>query len=154
MVDSTPPDPSSPSPPPLAGLAQLPGLQVAAAVKDSAQQIWLAGLGAFAQAHAQGGRVFEALVRDGVALQRQTQALAEEHLAEATHKMNDMASGLAEQATHQWGRLEGIFEARVAKALHHLGLPAGQDVAALVARIEALEQQVAELRRGTDAAPR
>ena len=32
------------------------------AVKESAQQIWLAGLGAFSKAQAEGGKVFEALV--------------------------------------------------------------------------------------------
>lgn len=31
------------------------------AVKESAQQIWLAGLGAFSKAQAEGGKVFEAL---------------------------------------------------------------------------------------------
>ncbi|MFL6681689.1 MAG: phasin family protein, partial [Burkholderiaceae bacterium] len=37
--------------------------QLASSVKDSAQQIWLAGMGAFAKAQAEGGKVFEALVK-------------------------------------------------------------------------------------------
>ena len=45
-------------------------------VKDSAQQIWQAGLGAFAKAQAEGTRAFEALVKEGTALQRKTQAAA------------------------------------------------------------------------------
>jgi len=150
MSDSTPSKPSSPSASSVfPGLPPLPGIELAETVKDSAQQIWLAGLGAFAKAHEEGGRVFEALVKDGVHIQRQTQAAAEEHLAEATSKMNDMASGIAQQASSQWNKLESIFEDRVAKALNHLGMPSAQDVAALVARIEVLERQLAEVSRPT-----
>ena len=39
-------------------------------VKDSANQIWLAGLGAFNKAQAEGSKAFEALVQEGVNLQR------------------------------------------------------------------------------------
>ena len=39
-----------------------PGAQLSSTVKDSAQQIWLAGLGAFAKAQEEGNKVFEALV--------------------------------------------------------------------------------------------
>ena len=46
-------------------------------VKDSAQQIWQAGLGAFTRAQAEGSKAFEALVKEGVTIQRKTQAAAE-----------------------------------------------------------------------------
>ena len=51
--------------------------QLASTVKDSAQQIWLAGLGAFAKAQEEGGKVFEALVKEGMGLQKKTQSVAE-----------------------------------------------------------------------------
>ena len=35
---------------------------LAGTVKESAQQIWLAGLGAFSKAQEEGGKVFDALV--------------------------------------------------------------------------------------------
>ena len=35
--------------------------QLSSTVKESAQQIWLAGMGAFAKAQAEGGKVFEAV---------------------------------------------------------------------------------------------
>ena len=61
-------------------------------VKDSAQQIWQAGLGAFAKAQAEGTRAFESLVKEGTALQRKTQAAAEERISEATNRMTHMAT--------------------------------------------------------------
>ena len=40
--------------------------QLAQGIKDSAQHIWAAGLGAFAKAQGEGGKVFEALVKEGL----------------------------------------------------------------------------------------
>jgi len=119
--------------------------QLAHTVKDSAQQIWLAGLGAFSKAQAEGGKVFEALVREGVSLQRKTHAAAEDKITEVTSKMTDMAGGLSGKATQQWDKLESIFEERVAKALNRLGVPSAKDVDALMARIDALSASVAKL---------
>jgi poly(hydroxyalkanoate) granule-associated protein len=146
-ADTQPPATSVFTTPILPGLPSMPAmptLQMAEAVKDSAQQIWLAGLGAFAKAHEEGGKVFESLVKEGLTLQRKTQATAEERLAEATSKITDMATGLTARATGQWDKLETIFEDRVAKALNRLGMPSAQDLNALVARIEALEAQLAK----------
>ena len=114
-------------------------------VKDSAQQIWQAGLGAFTRAQAEGSKAFEALVKEGVSMQRKTQAVAEERINEATSKMTSMASDLSNKATGQWDKLENIFEDRVAKALNKLGVPSAKDVSALIARIDALNMEVQKL---------
>lgn len=108
--------------------------------RDSAQQIWLAGLGALARAQQEGGKVFDALVHEGTELQRKTQAAAEAHLSETTSRVADIASTVGARAAGQWDRLEGIFEERVAKALTRLGIPTAQEVQALHARIDALTQ--------------
>lgn len=114
-------------------------------VKDSAQQIWQAGLGAFNKAQAEGTKAFEALVKEGVSLQRKTQSVAEEKISEATSKMSTMATGISSKASGQWDKLEGIFEGRVAKALNKLGVPSAKDVNALIARIDELNKSVQKL---------
>ena len=114
-------------------------------VKDSAQQIWQAGLGAFTRAQAEGSKAFEALVKEGVSMQRKTQAAAEERITEATSKMTSMANDLSNKASGQWDKLENIFEERVAKALNKLGVPSAKDVNALIARIDALNLEVQKL---------
>jgi poly(hydroxyalkanoate) granule-associated protein len=111
-------------------------------VKEQAQQIWLAGLGAFAKAQQDGTKAFEKLVSDGITMQRKAHSTAEEKLAEATQKATQAAHSLSERATGQWGKLEGIFEERVAKALHSLGLPSATEMKALHARVAALEAQL------------
>lgn len=133
--------------------ASATGAQLANSVKDSAQQIWLAGLGAFSKAQAEGGKVFETLVKDGVGLQRKTQAAAEEKISEATSKMTSMASGITAKATGvatditakatgQWDKLENIFEERVAKALSKMGMPTAKEVQALAKRVDELSAQL------------
>jgi poly(hydroxyalkanoate) granule-associated protein len=119
--------------------------QLAGTVKESAQQIWLAGLGAFSKAQEEGGKVFDTLVKEGIAIQRKTQTAAEEKLSEATSRMASMATELSSKASGQWDKLENIFEDRVSRALKKLGVPTSKDIDALVARIDELNRNVAKL---------
>ena len=122
--------------------------QLASTVKESAQQIWLAGLGAFSKAQEEGGKVFEALVKEGVTLQRKTQTAAGDKITEATTRMASMATDLSSRASGQWDKLESIFEERVARALKKLGVPSARDVAELTARVEELNRTVAAMGGG------
>ncbi|HUN92615.1 MAG TPA: phasin family protein [Burkholderiaceae bacterium] len=101
--------------------------QMIAAVRDSAHQIWLAGLGAFAKAQSEGGKMFETLVKEGQAIQDRTRKAADLKVAEVRAK-----------TTGTWDKLEKVFEDRVARALHSLSVPTRQD-------IDALSERVAEL---------
>lgn len=116
--------------------------QLAQNVKDSAQQIWAAGLGAFAKAQGEGGKVFEALVSEGVKLQKRTQSAAEEKFSAVASKMSGMAGDVGSKAGQHWDKLESIFEDRVANALKRLGVPSAKDVDALIERIDALSDAV------------
>ena len=114
--------------------------QLAQTVKDSAHQIWLAGLGAFAKAQGEGGKVFDSLIKDGVNLQKKTQAVAEEKLGDVAGKMTAMAGEVGSKANAQWDKLETIFEERTARAMAKLGVPNAKALAALVDRVAALEK--------------
>jgi poly(hydroxyalkanoate) granule-associated protein len=134
--------------------------RTAGLVQDSAQQIWLAGLGAFAKAQEEGTKAFQGLVKEGLSLQRQTKAAAEEKLAEASRKFSTLAevstgltsgmgaglSSLGAKAAQPWDKLESIFEERVAKALAQLGIPSAAELTALRAEVQTLKQQVAALK--------
>jgi poly(hydroxyalkanoate) granule-associated protein len=130
------------------------GEPLSGTVKESASQIWLAGLGAFAKAQEEGGKVYEALVKEGLSIQRKTQAAAEEKISEATSKMANMATDISSKASGQWDKLENIFEERVAKALNKLGVPSAKDIDVLVARIDELNRSVAKFSAKAPAAPR
>ena len=113
----------------------------------ASKDIWLAGLGAMAQAQAQareqGSKAFETLVEKGLAFQRQSQAAAQEKIHEAAAHFNQLTQGLGAGLVAPVGvkvdRLEHLFEDRVARALKSLGLPTAQEVADLQERVAILE---------------
>ena len=119
--------------------------QLAQSVRESAQQIWLAGMGAFAKAQEGRLKVFEALIKEGSNLQRKTQNAAEEKIGEVTHRMSAMAGDVGARAGQHWDKLESIFEQRTAKALNKLGVPTAKDVDALIRRVDELAAAVARL---------
>jgi len=125
--------------------------QLAQSVKESAQQIWLAGMGAFAKAQEGRAKVFEALIKEGNNLQRKTQAAAEEKIGEVSGKMSAMAGDVSAKAGQHWDKLEGIFEQRTAKAMNKLGVPTAKDVDALVKRVDDLAAAVAKLAKAAPA---
>jgi poly(hydroxyalkanoate) granule-associated protein len=108
--------------------------QLSATIRDSAEQIWLAGLGAFAKAQEEGTKVFDALIREGEAIQKKTRKVTED-------KVTEMAS----KATGTWDKLEQVFETRVARSLNSLGVPTKDDVAELAKRVAELKAEVAKL---------
>lgn len=131
--------------------AALMDSQMAGAVKDSAQHIWLAGMGAFSKAQEGGNKVFEALVKEGLNLQKKTQGLAEDKINEVTGRMSAMAGTVTAKAGQNWDKLESIFEQRTAKAMNKLGVPTAKDVDALVKRVDELAVAVAQLSKATAA---
>lgn len=95
------------------------------ATPNTPGQLWQAGLGAFTKAQ-----------------------------AEAAGKLATMATDLSSRATGHLGKLESIFEERVAKALHTLGVPSAEEVSALRARVDALTAAVDKLSGAPTASPK
>jgi hypothetical protein len=89
--------------------------------------------------------MFEALVRDGLNLQRQTQA----SLAQATEQFAAMT---AQASQARWTGLSGVFEHRVAKSLSRMGMPCAEDWAQVQERLAQLEAAVRQL-QGQPASP-
>jgi poly(hydroxyalkanoate) granule-associated protein len=114
--------------------------QLSDKMKESAQQIWLAGLGAFAKNQEEGKKVFEKLVDDGLSLQKKTQEALHEKVNMASEKITEMASTLKPDPTVHWAPLEDLFHNRVAKANEKLGVPDAQAFEALSLRVQALEK--------------
>ena len=121
---------------------------LAAAVKDSAQQIWLAGLGAFAKAQEEGQKVFGALVKEGNAIQKRTMKVTEDKVNDVTSSVSKIAGQFQKQANGTWDKLETVFEQRVERALGRLGVPSSKEVANLTKKVEHLTTAVNKLSGG------
>jgi len=101
----------------------------AQAIRDSAQKIWLAGLGAFERARTEGPRMFETLVEQGRSMGARAVGAADEALK--TVREANYSGG-------RWDKLEQVFEDRVSRSLGRLGVLTARDV-------EDLSRQVSEL---------
>lgn len=110
-------------------------------VTPPAQHVWLAGLGALAKAQQEGSKAIEALVNDGLAFQRKSQSEAQKRLQEATERLSHMTTDFGQPASGRVDKLEHLFEDRVAKALHRLGMPSLLDIQMLNDRVTQLETQ-------------
>jgi len=119
--------------------------ELAEAVRNSAQQVWQAGLGAFAKAQQEGGRVFSRLVEEGSAFQQRAEHRAADVGATVSGTVSKIADGVGKQASGSWDKLEQVFEERVARALATIGVPTQNEIAALHERIDQLSRQVAAL---------
>jgi poly(hydroxyalkanoate) granule-associated protein len=122
-----------------------PAKDLGKSVLDSSRQIWLAGLGAFARAQAEGMKMFESLVEQGQSLEARTRRAASETAAAAAGAAARKAKEMQAMAGGTWDKLEQVFEDRVARALSKLGVYTASDVAQLSERVDALSEAVNEL---------
>jgi poly(hydroxyalkanoate) granule-associated protein len=108
----------------------------AQAVRDSAQSIWLAGLGAFERAKTEGPRMFEMLVEQGRQMGARARGAADDAM-KAVREGN--------YAGAKWDKLEQVFEDRVSKSLGRLGVLTTRDVEDLSRQVRELNETVAKM---------
>lgn len=119
---------------------------------ESAQQVWLAGVGAFGRAQAEGNKLFETLVKEGLSLEQITRKVAGGKVEAVRDVVENKVGQARERASDTWDRLEKVFEERVQRALRRLEVPSREDLSALIDRVDSLNGELRKL--GGSAAPR
>ena len=117
-------------------------------IMESAQQIWLAGLGAFAKAQEQGGHLFDTLLKEGSSLEQKTRKLATGKVGDVRDAVETSVTQVRERTQETWDRLEQVFETRVSRALAKLGVPGRKDLDELLKRVDELNRDVRKLNGG------
>ena len=116
--------------------------QMSKRLGESAQQVWLAGVGAFGRAQAEGTKLFETLVKEGLSLEQTTRKVAGGKAQAMRDAMETTVGQARERASDTWDRLEKVFEERVHRALRRLEVPSREDLSALIDRVDALNAQL------------
>lgn len=129
--------------------AQAQAERLSKTLSESAQQVWLAGVGAFGRAQAEGGKLFDVLVKEGLNFEQTARKFAGGRADQVRDVVENRVGQARERATDTWDRLEKVFEDRVQRALTKLGVPGRNDLGELSKRVESL---TAELRRQGGAA--
>lgn len=135
--------------------------------QDYAHEIWLAGLGAFAMAQQEGGKLFdssrksveqtsskflgessklfERLVKEGSKLEGKGRKTVNETVSGVRDDVESRVGKVRESAQSNWDKLEKVFEQRVARALSRLGVPTSDEIKQLSDRVAELNKEVRAL---------
>lgn len=119
--------------------------QLSKRLSESAQQVWLAGVGAFGRAQAEGTKLFETLVKEGLSLEQTTRKVAGGKAQAMRDAVETTVGQARERASDTWDRLEKVFEERVHRALRRLEVPSREDLTALIDRVDALNAELRKL---------
>ncbi len=123
-------------------------------IMDSAQQIWLAGMGAFSRAQQEGTKLFDALIKEGLTLEQKTRKIAGGRVDAVRDAVESRVGHVKDRANDTWDRLEKVFEDRVQRALNRLGVPGRDELQTLIERVEDLNRALRQIDAAPTKAPR
>ena len=118
-------------------------VQLSEKIKESARQIWLAGLGAYNKAEEDTGKIFERLVKEGEEIENKTRGAVGKRFKAVEEHVGDVR----EKASGTFGKLENVFDQRVSAALLRLGIPTQKQIEDLEQKVDALEKELAKLKK-------
>ncbi|HXS74442.1 MAG TPA: phasin family protein [Rhodanobacteraceae bacterium] len=116
-------------------------------VMESAQQIWLAGLGAFSKAQQEGGKFFETLVEEGAQVQEKTRTYTQAQFEQAQRRAEPWVNEARRRTTDVFGKFEQMFDERLARAMERMQMPTREDIRQLSERMDEFAREVRAAKR-------
>ncbi|MEM9555684.1 MAG: phasin family protein [Acidobacteriota bacterium] len=110
-------------------------------IKESANKIWLAGLGALAAAQEEGTNIFRSLVEKGESYESRGRETIDNVRGEVEDRV-DRARGEANTVVD---KIESRLDEAVTASLRRFGVPTREEIATLTRRVEELTTQVERL---------
>jgi len=108
--------------------------------KESANEIWLAGLGAFNIVGTEGRKLFKELVEKG-------RAYEDEHEGGPIAKLTERAKDMKDGAKDILDKVTTPIEEGISSTMQRLGMPTHTEIARLTARVEELTRLVHQSRQ-------
>ncbi|MFC3277466.1 phasin family protein [Xanthomonas fragariae] len=109
--------------------------QISRRLGESAQTVWLAGLGALGRVQSEGGKLFDSLVREGAAYERTGQRKAAESVEELREEVETHFEQARDTAVRGWDKLGKAFDDRVKECCARLTSPNRKSWRTCVARL-------------------
>lgn len=127
------------------------GVKLTGKVRDSAHQIWLAALGAYAKAEEESVKVIESLIKEGEEVESRATEVTNETFAktnELRERANQSIEELKAKLNESLEKVESFMEQGVERVVHLLGMPSKSDVDTLIKKVDALNKSVKALSKG------
>ncbi len=123
--------------------------KLAETLVGSANEIWLAGLGAFAKAQSEGKKIYDKLIDEGKDFEKLFKSVPQKAVKDVKSSVSSTVNTAKKRATESWDKLEDVFEKRVEKSLKSLGVPTSNELGDLIKRIDSLTTEVTKLAKDT-----
>jgi poly(hydroxyalkanoate) granule-associated protein len=104
---------------------------------DSAHKIWLAGLGAFAMAEEESGKLFKSLMEKGEDVEGKGK--------EQVEKAKGTVAGMKTVAESYWDTFERTIDDKMTAVIHKAGVPTKGEIEALTKKVEDLTVSVEKM---------
>lgn len=101
------------------------------AMRESVEQVWLAGLGALALTEEEGSKFFRALVKKGEGIEKRSRA-----------RLSDTMQAARSAPSTTLTKLERQVDTTLENVMHRLGVPTRTEINSLSRRIEGLAQSM------------
>ncbi|MCB1049884.1 MAG: phasin family protein [Acidobacteria bacterium] len=108
-------------------------------IKESAQKIWLAGLGALAIAEEEGSKIFKTLVEKGETFE----STAREKMTNVKSKVNESKAKVEEKVD----KMEEMVNKNVSSVLGKMGVPTRDEINQLTKKVEELMGLIADMKK-------
>lgn len=113
------------------------------------QQVWLAGMGAIARAQKEGPSAFTDAVAEGLRMLGDSRSSAQQRVRDAfeaaQETLQTRVDGVRDQAQETWDNLETLFQSRVQRAMHDIGVPTAAEIRELTRRVADLNDSVQKI---------
>src|SRR5690348_2990128 len=100
-------------------------------MRESVEQVWLAGLGALALTEEEGSKFFRALVKKGEGIEKRSRA-----------RLTDTMQAARNAPAETLSKLERQVDTTLENVMHRLGVPTRTEISSLSRRIEGLAQSM------------
>jgi poly(hydroxyalkanoate) granule-associated protein len=111
-------------------------------VQETAQNVWLAGLGALTLAEDQGGKLFKALVKKGEAIDSKNKKRFSGMVKDVEARVEVVKETVVDAASGTRAKIESGLENSMASVMHTLGVPTRSEIKTLTKKVDALTQSV------------
>jgi len=107
-------------------------------IKNSINNIWLAGLGVASLAQKESVKAYDTLIKEGKNLETKSNKLVKEVSNKAEKRMDN----IRKVADKQFNKVENLFETRIEKVLKKLDIPTLKDIKSLSTKVDSLVKEV------------
>jgi poly(hydroxyalkanoate) granule-associated protein len=111
-------------------------------VQETAQNVYLAGLGALALAEDKGGKLFKELMKKGEVIDNKNKKTYSAMVKDVEAKVEVVKESVVDATSGTFGKIESGIQSGMASVMHTFGVPTRNEIKTLTKKVDLLTQSV------------